>query len=69
MVNGPKHYVNLHDSTIIIVNNYCAENWVGKSPSQLICQIWGLAVNTFTADDKYSFLKKDNLTQPIQTQL
>ena len=26
-------------------------------------------VNTFTADDKYSLLKRDNLTQPIQMQL
>ena len=25
--------------------------------------------NTFTADDKYSLLKRDNLTQPIQMQL
>ena len=26
-------------------------------------------VNLFTADDKYSLLKRDNLTQPIQMQL
>ena len=26
-------------------------------------------VNTFTVDDKYSVLNRDNLTQPIQTQL
>ena len=26
-------------------------------------------VNTLTADDKYSLLKRDNLTQPIRTQL
>ena len=26
-------------------------------------------VNTLTADDKYSPLNRDNLTQPIQTQL
>ena len=26
-------------------------------------------VNTFTADDKYSLLNRDNLTQPIQMQL
>ena len=28
-----------------------------------------LFVNTVTADDKYSLLKRDNLTQPIQMQL
>ena len=26
-------------------------------------------LNTVTADDKYSLLKRDNLTQPIQMQL
>ena len=26
-------------------------------------------VNTSSADDKYSLLKRDNLTQPIRTQL
>ena len=26
-------------------------------------------VNTLTADDMYSLLKRDNLTQPIRTQL
>ena len=26
-------------------------------------------VNTLTADDKYSLLKRDNLLQPIQMQL
>ena len=26
-------------------------------------------VNTLTADDKYSLLNRDNLTQPIHTQL
>ena len=29
----------------------------------------GLFVNTLTADDKQSILKRDNLTQPIQIQL
>ena len=28
-----------------------------------------LFVNTFTADDKYSLLNGENLTQPIRTQL
>ena len=35
----------------------------------VICNILGLFVNTLTADDKYSLLKKDNLTQTIQMQL
>ena len=35
----------------------------------VICKILGLFVNTLTTDDKYSLLKKDNLTQTIQMQL
>ena len=34
-----------------------------------ICKLLRLFVNTLTADDKYSLLNRDNLTQPIQTQL
>ena len=34
-----------------------------------ICKILRLFVNTLTVDDKYSLLNRDNLTQPIQTQL
>ena len=33
------------------------------------CKILRLFVDTFTADDKYSVLNRDNLTQPIQIQL
>ena len=35
----------------------------------VICIILGLFVNTLTADDKYSLLTMDNLTQQIQMQL
>ena len=35
----------------------------------MIDKILTLFVNTVTADDKYSLLKRDNLTQPIQMQL
>ena len=31
-----------------------------------LCKILSLLVNTLTDDDKYSFLYRDNLTQPIQ---
>ena len=30
---------------------------------------WELFVNTFTTDDKYSLLNRENLTQPIHMQL
>ena len=35
----------------------------------VLCTILKLFVNTLTADDKYSLLNRDNLTQSIQTLL
>ena len=35
----------------------------------MLCKILRLFVNTLTADDKYSLLNRDNLTQAIQTLL
>ena len=35
----------------------------------MLCKILRLFVNTLTADDKYSLLNSDNLTQSIQTLL
>ena len=35
----------------------------------LTCQILGLLVNTFSADEKYPLRNRDNLTIPIQMQL
>ena len=35
----------------------------------MLCKILRLFVNTLTADDKYSLLNRDNLTQSIQTLL
>ena len=35
----------------------------------VLCTILKLFVNTLTADDKYSLLNRDNLTQPIHMQL
>ena len=35
----------------------------------MLCKILSLFVNTLTADDKYSLLNRDNLTQSIQTLL
>ena len=32
----------------------------------VLCKILKLLVNTFTADEKYSVLYRDNLVQPIQ---
>ena len=35
----------------------------------MLCKILSLFVNTLTADDKYSLLNRDSLTQSIQTLL
>ena len=35
----------------------------------MLQKILRLSVNTVTVDDKYSLLKYDNLTQPIQMQV
>ena len=35
----------------------------------VICKIFSLFLNTFTADDKYSLPNRDNLRQPTQVQL
>ena len=40
-----------------------------KKSLMVILKILTLFVNTFTADDKYSLLNRDNLTQPIQMHL
>ena len=40
-----------------------------KKSLLVIWKILGLFVNTLTAYNKYSLLKRDNLTQPIQMQL
>ena len=40
-----------------------------KKSFLVICKVLKLFVNTLTANDKYSFLNRHNLTQPIQMQL
>ena len=40
-----------------------------KKSLLVICKILGLFLNTLSADDKYSFLNRDNLRQSIEMQL
>ena len=40
-----------------------------KKSLLVICKMLRLFLNTFTADDKYSPLHRDNFTQPIQIRL
>ena len=41
----------------------------GKKPLLVSCKTLEVFVNTLTADDKYSLLNRDNLKEPIHTQL
>ena len=66
MVNGQKHCWNLNQSTFTLFIDHSESNLVRKS---LIWKVWKLFVNTLTADEKYSLLNRDNLTQPIQMNL
>ena len=40
-----------------------------KNSLVVICKILGHSVYTLTADDKYSLLNRESLTEPIQMQL
>ena len=41
----------------------------GRNNLLVICKIWGLFVNSLTADDKFSLFNRHNITQTIQMQL
>ena len=43
--------------------------WSWKMSLLVISEIWGLFVNTLTADDKYSLHTSENFRQTIQVQL
>ena len=68
MVNGPKHCSNLNDSTFSIF----IDHWEGNDLLKVSIsdtKNLRLFVNTLTADQKYSLLNRDSLTQPTQMHL
>ena len=69
MVNEPKHCSNPKGGPVTIFINHCKGNWVFRKAFLVIDKMITLFVNTFTANDKYSLLNRDNLTQPIQIEL
>ena len=69
MENGPKHIWNLNESSYFIFMNHCERNWDGEKSLLVIWKILKLVVNTFTADEEYSLLNKNNSRQPIHMQL
>ena len=62
----PKHCWNLQQSTFIIFFSSLWDRLNCKISLLVIYEILGLFVNALTADDKYSFRKKEKLLQPIQ---
>ena len=50
---------------------YCSlwRQFCGRQSLLVICKVLRLLLNTLTADDKYSLVKRDNLRKPIQMQL
>ena len=68
IVNGPKHCWNLNDNIFTIFIAHCVGISV-KKVLLVLLKILRLVFNTFTANEKYSLLNKENLTQPIHIQL
>ena len=69
MVNGSRHICNLVDSTFHCIYGSLTRQLSWKKFVLEIFKILRLSVNTLTVHDKYSFLSRDNLRQPIHTQL
>ena len=68
MVNETKHCWNLNDTTFsnLLINVKAVElEKISLSDMQSFKSVF----NTFTAQQKYSPLNRENLTQPIQMQL
>ena len=69
MVDWSKHCCDLDNSTLTIFTDHF-EGKLSRKKSVLVrCKALKLFFNTLTADDKSSFINRDNLKQPIGTQL
>ena len=69
MVNRSKHCCNLNDSTFAVFVDHSEGKLSWKKSRLVILKILRLFLNTLTADDKYSLINRDTLTQPIWMQL
>ena len=68
MGNGRKHWFNLNESAFIILIHDCEGIDLEKS----LLETWNvlrLFVNSFSADDMYSLISKENSMQTIQRHL
>ena len=68
MVNGPKHWVNITNSTFTIFFDHC-ERMSWKKSILGTWKVLRLFVNSLLADNKYSLLSRDNSMRIIQIHL
>ena len=69
MVNTQNRCWNLHCSAFTKFIDCFETNCLTKSLCLVTCKISRLFLKTLSADGKYSFFHRDNLTQPIHMQL
>ena len=69
MVNGPKHFLKSERRSLYHIYLSLRRQMRRKMSLLVISKILKLLLNTFTADEKYSFLNRDNLMQPIHMEL
>ena len=68
MLNGPN---TVEVKTRALLPNLLITEKKFESEKSLlvICKVWSLFVNTLVTDEKYSFLYRNNLMQPIHMEL
>ena len=69
MVNGPKRFLKSERRSPYHIYLSLRRQMRRKMSLLVISKILKLLLNTFTADEKYSFLNRDNLMQPIHMEL
>ena len=69
MGNGPKHWFNLHGSSLYYINWSLWRKSSWEKSLLVTYKVLRLFVNTLTADDNHSLLNRDNSMQIIQMHL
>ena len=69
MVNGPKHYRDLHDNTFIMLIDHCEDNWVGTNLSDSYGKFQDCLLTHWLPISSVLFLIGTISMQSIQMQL
>ena len=69
MVNGPKHYRDLHDNTFIMLIDHCEDNWVGTNLSESYGKFQDCLLTHWLPISSILFLIGTISMQSIQMQL